>query len=160
MIFSHTCKPNKIMIFVFIVLGVLWCYSGFYQAYYNIPKNSVTAPEQFDYRTWMTIMELKYQKDNQRIKRVCEKYNHQPKNFPFKFIRTFPPVFSDRRHGILGCILPKIGTTTMRGHFYNMIPNEKRKMLDLDAGKRMFWTQDQLFEDRYFQCLIVYFNIR
>ena len=41
-----------------------------------------------------------------------------------------------------------------------MIPNEKRKMLDLDAGKRMFWSQDQLFEHRYFQCLIVYFNIR
>ena len=159
MIFSHTCKPYKIIIFVCIVLGVLWCYIGFDQAYYNIPKNSVTASKQLDYREWMKNMELKYHKDNQRIKRVCKKHNHKPKNIPFGFIRAFPPMLSDRRHGILGCINKKIGTTTMITHFYNMIPNQTRKNLDLDAGKQKYFTQDQPFGDRYFQFLIVYFNI-
>ena len=154
MIFSHTRNAYKIMIFVCIVLGVLWCYIGFYQAYYNISKNPVTAQEQFGDRTWMKNMELKYHEDNQRIKLVCKKHNLKPKNFPFQFIRKFPNLLSDRRHGLLGCVLPKIGTTTLKTHFYNMIPNQKRKMLDLDPVKRLYWTQNQPFGDRYFQVLI------
>ena len=151
MIFSHTCKPYKIIIFVCIVLGVIGWYIGFDQAYYNISKNSVTAPKQLGYRKWMKNMEIKYHKANQRIKRVCKKHNHKPKNIPFGFIRSFPPVLSDRRHGILGCIHPKIGTTTMKAHFYNMIPNQTRQILELDAGKVIYWLQDQPFGDRYFQ---------
>ena len=150
MISSHTSKAYKIMIFVCIVLGVLWCYIGFDQAYYNIPKNSVTASKQLDYREWMKNMELKYHKDNQRIKIVCKKHSYKPENIPFRFIRKFPPLLSDRRHEILGCVNPKIGSTTMKKHFYNMIPNQTIKIFEENGIKKEDWFYHQPFGDRYF----------
>ena len=80
---------------------------------------------------WMMEMENKYMKDNERIKTICKKISHKPKSLPLKW---FGRLWSDTRHKVVGCLNNKVGSSTWKSHFYNLLPKEERTKLEKKFG--------------------------
>ena len=65
-------------------------------------------------------MEKKYQKERERIQKVCKKYYiPRRKLIDKEFIHVL------RNHKIALCSHAKVGSTTWRSHFTNLLPNNK-----------------------------------
>ena len=71
-------------------------------------------------KQWINEMENKYQKERRRIQKVCEKYDiPRQKIIDKEFIHIV------RNHKIALCSHAKVGSTTWRHHFTNLLPNNK-----------------------------------
>ena len=59
--------------------------------------------------------------------KVCKKFGHKPKK---KRIGWFHRLWTDTQHKIVGCLNAKVGSSTWKSNFYNLLSEEKRKMLE------------------------------
>ena len=80
---------------------------------------------------WMMKMEKKYLEENERIKSICKKMKYQQKGLPLKW---FDHLWTDTRHKIVGCLNAKVGSSTWKSHFYNLLPKEERTKLEKKFG--------------------------
>ena len=89
------------------------------------PKQHMSKPhqerpkEQYG-KQWLNEMEKKYQKERERIQKVCKRYNiPRRKLIDKEFIHIV------RNHKIALCSHAKVGSSTWRSHFTNLLPNNK-----------------------------------
>ena len=137
---------RKILICVGIVLVVFMLYGDFnFTGNYSLensiivpsplPNNSIniesTKSTKVNQQKWMRDMELRYLKENQRIKKICKEFNKQAKTIDLRFLKG---LWSDSHHGIKACLNPKAGSTTWKFHLYNLLPAEKKRMLEKKFG--------------------------
>ena len=93
---------------------------------------------------WMMEMKKKYLKESERIKSICKKMKYQPKGLPLKWFKN---LWTDTRHKIVGCLNAKVGSSTWKSHFYNLLPKEERTKLEKKFGPpyyrysimRLYW---------------------
>ena len=106
-------------------------YRYVYPSSYVLDNSSFRAPLPLRYYSWMMEMEKKYLKENERIKKVCNKFGHKPKD---KRKGWFNGLWTDTRHKIVACLNAKVGSSTWKSNFYNLLPEDKRKMLEKQYG--------------------------
>ena len=129
---------------VFLVF-ILMCWS-IYPSSYVLNNSNVRAPlplrrnnkttksdsdEDVMKNSWMMEMEEKYLKENKRIKKVCKRFGHKPND---KRTGWFNSLWTDTRHKIVACLNAKVGSSTWKSNFYNLLPEDKRKMLEKKYG--------------------------
>ena len=100
-----------------------------------LQRSNKTTKSDFDEdvmkNNWMMEMEEKYLKENERIKKVCKKFGHKPKG---KRKGWFNSLWTDTSHKIVACLNAKAGSSTWKSNFYNLLPEDKRKMLEKKYG--------------------------
>ena len=90
----------------------------------NYNSNQDEVPQKLDLRKWMNEKENNYQKDKERIKKVCKRYNVEKRNWIDKKY-----IFVDRYHGIAGCLHAKVGSTTWGYLWRDLLPETIFKQL-------------------------------
>ena len=86
----------------------------------HISKTHPEKPKEQYGKQWLNEMERKYQKERERIQKVCKKYNiPRRKLIDKEFIHIL------RNYKIALCSHAKVGSTTWRSHFTNLLPNNK-----------------------------------
>ena len=131
------------MTWILIIVGILglfqifmFIYPSNYVSEYSNVHSALSSSKTNDNdevvtNDWMAEMEKKYFEDNERIKKACKNFNHKPKNMKTKSLNI---LWTDTRHSIVGCLNAKVGSSTWKSHFYNLLPEETRKRLEEKFG--------------------------
>ena len=87
-------------------------------------SNQNKGPQKQDLRQWMNEKEKNYQKDKERIQRVCKKYNVKHSKLIGRNL-----IHVDRNHRIGFCNHAKVGSSTWRYHMRDLLPPKIFKKL-------------------------------
>ena len=99
-------------------------------------SNQDEVPQKLDLRQWMNEKEKNYQKDKERIKKVCKRYNVEKRNWIDKKY-----IFVDQNHGIAGCLHAKVGSTTWGYLWRDLLPETIFKQLAKQYKTNEDWVR-------------------
>ena len=93
-------------------------------------SNEMEASQERDLKQWMVEKENYFRQDKERIQNICKRYNVTRRKLVDEKV-----VFVDRSHRIATCIIAKVGSTTWKFLFKDMLPSKIREKLTKPLGK-------------------------
>ena len=93
---------------------------------------------------WMQRMENKYSKINERIKRICKKFNN-----PIREAINETLLLVDTRHKLAGCTHAKVGSSTWWHHFISLLSKEAKQKLEKRFGEH-YGLHQSYIRDSFF----------
>ena len=91
-------------------------------------SNELESSQEQDLRQWMAKKEEYFKKDRERIQKICQRYNITKRKLIDKEI-----LIVDRDHRIASCLNAKVGTTTWKNLFKELMPSNIRENLTRKA---------------------------
>ena len=101
--------------------------------------------EEQDLKHWMSQMEKRYIIDRERVKKVCNKYI-----IPKRKIINKEFLDVDRNHKIALCSHAKVGSTTWKNHFKDLLPSNIRDYIMKKSGHNHIMGSGQWSLKKYF----------